>query len=384
MTLPTNATDGTPLFSVDVLDHAANHNAANTAINLLTTQVLPAGGTTGQVLAKSSNTDYATGWVAAGTGTVTTLSVTTANGVSGVVTNPTTTPAITLTLGAITPTSVAASGTVTGSNLTGTNTGDQTTVTGNAGTATKLLTSRTIAGTGFDGSVNITLANKFIVQGTSDAGLSGPQFLGALGTGIVKNTTTTGVLSIAIAADFPTLNQNTTGTAATVTTNANLTGPITSSGNATAIASQTGTGTTFVMDTSPTINTGLTVNGASGFQLTVNSTGNAAFLLNGFAGGSAAEMSFGVAGSRVWHTGLQGDGTFAFVQSGVAVRFTIDANGNHGFNYSTFGTSAVAVIGIGNATAPSTSPAGGGQLYVLAGALKFRGSAGTVTAIAPA
>ena len=35
---------------------------------------------------------------------------------------------------------------------------------------------------------------------------------------------------------FPTLNQNTTGNAATVTTNANLTGPVTSTGNATAIA----------------------------------------------------------------------------------------------------------------------------------------------------
>lgn len=39
----------------------------------------------------------------------------------------------------------------------------------------------------------------------------------------------------------------------TVTTNANLTGPITSVGNATSIASQTGTGTKFVVDTSPTI-----------------------------------------------------------------------------------------------------------------------------------
>jgi hypothetical protein len=38
-----------------------------------------------------------------------------------------------------------------------------------------------------------------------------------LGTGIVKNTTTTGALSVAIAADFPTLNQNTTGTAAGLT-----------------------------------------------------------------------------------------------------------------------------------------------------------------------
>ena len=41
--------------------------------------------------------------------------------------------------------------------------------------------------------------------------------------------------------------------AATVVTNANLTGVITSSGNATSIASQTGTGTKFVVDTSPTL-----------------------------------------------------------------------------------------------------------------------------------
>jgi len=45
--------------------------------------------------------------------------------------------------------------------------------------------------------------------------------------------------------------------AATVVTNANLTGPITSVGNATSIASQTGTGTKFVVDTSPTLVTPL-------------------------------------------------------------------------------------------------------------------------------
>ena len=38
-----------------------------------------------------------------------------------------------------------------------------------------------------------------------------------LTTGILKNTTTTGALTIAVAADFPTLNQNTTGTAGNVT-----------------------------------------------------------------------------------------------------------------------------------------------------------------------
>lgn len=75
-----------------------------------------------------------------GAGTVTSVSVTTANGVSGTVANATTTPAITLSLGAITPTSVAASGNVTGANLSGTNTGDQTNITGNAATATALAT----------------------------------------------------------------------------------------------------------------------------------------------------------------------------------------------------------------------------------------------------
>jgi hypothetical protein len=72
----------------------------------------------------------------AGSGTVTSVSVVTANGVSGSVADPTTTPAITLSLGAITPTSVAASGaisagaTVTGSNLSGVNTGDQVIILG--------------------------------------------------------------------------------------------------------------------------------------------------------------------------------------------------------------------------------------------------------------
>lgn len=60
------------------------------------------------------------------TGTVTTVSVVTANGISGTVQNASTTPAITLALGAITPSSVAATGNVTGANLSGTNTGDQT------------------------------------------------------------------------------------------------------------------------------------------------------------------------------------------------------------------------------------------------------------------
>ena len=72
------------------------------------------------MLRKVDGVDFNTQWAtpaSGGTGTVTTLSVTTAAGISGTVANPTTTPAITLALGAITPSSVAASGTVTGANI---------------------------------------------------------------------------------------------------------------------------------------------------------------------------------------------------------------------------------------------------------------------------
>lgn len=72
-------------------------------------------------------------------------------------------------------------------------------VTGNAGTATKWQTARNLAGNSVDGSTNVAFSNKFIAQGTADAGLSSAQFLGSLSTGILKNTTTTGVLLIAAA-----------------------------------------------------------------------------------------------------------------------------------------------------------------------------------------
>jgi hypothetical protein len=114
-------------------------------------------------------------FVADAGGTVTSVSVSTANGVSGTVATSTTTPAISLTLGAITPTSVAASGSVTGSNLSGTNTGDQTiSITGDVTAA---------------GSTGVLTASVTKINGTSLAGLT---------TGLLKNTTTTGVPTIAV------------------------------------------------------------------------------------------------------------------------------------------------------------------------------------------
>lgn len=61
-------------------------------------------------------------------------------------------------------------------------------------------------------------------------------------------------------------------------TNANLTGPITSVGNATSIASQTGTGTKFVVDNTPTLITPV-LGVATGTSLSVSATVTGAELL---------------------------------------------------------------------------------------------------------
>jgi hypothetical protein len=122
------------------------------------------------------------------------------------------------------------------------------------GSAAKWTTPRALAGNNVDGSANVAFANKFIAQGTADAGLSAAQFLGALATGIVKNTTATGVLSIAVAADFPTLNQSTTGSAATLTTPRNIYGnAFNGSADLTAIIASTfgGTGNGFTKFAGP-------------------------------------------------------------------------------------------------------------------------------------
>lgn len=66
-----------------------------------------------------------------------------------------------------------------------------------------------------------------------------------------------------VATDIPTLNQNTTGNAATVTTNANLTGPVTSVGNATSVTTNAITNTMLAQMPTLTIkgnNTGSTAN----------------------------------------------------------------------------------------------------------------------------
>jgi hypothetical protein len=92
-----------------------------------------------------------------------------------------------------------------------------------------------------------------------------------------------------------------------------------------------------------------------------------------YIGSSASSLYYdSYGGSHVWRG------------SGYVERMRIDASGNLLLKTTSAGTSAVGVLGLGNATAPTSSPAGMGQLYVEGGALKFRGSSGTVTTVAPA
>lgn len=116
------------------------------------------------------------------------------------------------------------------------------------------------------------------------------------------------------------------------------------------------------------------------------------------AAGNVGSLKFGIADGGGDYSGIQifntHNGTYSSQdirfftgEGGVSVcteRMRITPSGNVGFGVSTFGTSAANVLGLVNATAPSTSPAGMGQLYVEAGALKYRGSSGTVTTIANA
>ena len=226
ITLPT--TTGTLALQADVhyigtTSVALNRASANLALTGISSVTLP-GSVSGTVQIIPTS--------AVGTGTVLTIPATTGTivttGDSATVTNTMLAGSIAnakLTNSSVTVGTTAISLGASSTTLAGlssvTSTSFVGALTGNADTATsagKWTTARNLAGNSVDGSAAVAFANKFIVQGTTDTGLSGAQFLGSLGTGIVKNTTTTGVLSIAVAGDFPTLNQSTTGSAATLTT----------------------------------------------------------------------------------------------------------------------------------------------------------------------
>jgi hypothetical protein len=118
-------------------------------------------------------------------------------------------------------------------------------------------------------------------------------------------------------------------------------------------------------------------------------TGTHGFSFNAFNNNTNWLYQFSTAASRFE---LQQSGNFAWFTApsgtaGNAITFTqaltLDASGNLLVGLTAAGTTAAKTIQIANGTAP-TANVTGGQLYVEAGALKYRGSSGTVTTIANA
>jgi hypothetical protein len=124
----------------------------------------------------------------------------------------------------------------------------------------------------------------------------------------------------------------------------------------------------------------LTGSGADNFRMFANtyydSTSQYKHIVAGFA--TQYEQA---SGKHSWYTSTTSgalNGVITFTQA-----MTLDVLGNLLVGLTTAGTTAAKTIQIANGTAP-TANVTGGQLYVESGALKYRGSSGTVTTIANA
>jgi len=115
LTLTTASPTTTPSITLAGTLTLANGGTGATTQPTAANAILPSQGANAGKFLTTDGTNVS--W-AGGGGTVTSVSVTTANGVSGSVATASTTPAITLTLGAITPSSILTSGVVTTTNAT--------------------------------------------------------------------------------------------------------------------------------------------------------------------------------------------------------------------------------------------------------------------------
>ena len=140
-------------------------------------------------------------------------------------------------------------GDVTVGTLNQSTTGSSASCTGLSATATALATGRAIGGTSFDGTAAIDIVEITVADTTdttcsvalfeSATGTIGPKSDAGLtynaGTGTLTATAFAGPLTGNVTGDASGSSGSCTGNSATVTTNANLTGDVTSSGNATTL-----------------------------------------------------------------------------------------------------------------------------------------------------
>ncbi|MEI6577704.1 MAG: hypothetical protein WCO63_16125, partial [Bacteroidota bacterium] len=160
------------------------------------------------------------------------------------------------------------------------------------------------------------------INGTSMAGLA---------TGILKNTTSTGVPSIAVAGDFPTLNQNTTGTAS----------------NVTGIVAPANGGTGVANNSAATV----TSSGNYAYTRTLTGTTNVTFptsgTLYGSASGSISSANLSGSLSDETGTGLAVFGTAPTLASTVTIGTAGGTTGAINMKGTTSGTTTITVPATG-------------------------------------
>jgi hypothetical protein len=231
------------------------------------------------------------------------------------------------------------------------------------------------------------------------------QILGAGGTATLASATITGAASVGTTLGVTGVSTFAAGTAAlpalttTGDTNTGIFYPA-----ADTFAVTTGGSERYRVDASGNVGIGVTPS-VSKLHVGITSTStsglaeaNALKIENNNATvGNAAGLFFsqtgdagcGIAGIATSRTGGNRTSDLAFYYYSQATSASpiegarLDASGNLLVGLTAAGTTAAKTIQIANGTAP-TANVTGGQLYVEAGALKYRGSSGTVTTIANA
>lgn len=232
---------------------------------------------------------------------------------------------------------------------------------------------------------DLTITNSPVVTtGT----LTGAWAVTPTGTGSMVRSTSPTLITPALGTPSAVVLTNATGTASGltaghVTTNANLTGPITSVGNATSVAAQTGTGSTFVMNTSPTL---VTPNlGTPSAVVLTNATGTAAGLTAGTVTtnanltgdvtsvGNATTLTNAPVIAKVLTGYVSGAGTISATDSILSAIQKL--NGNNDTNANLTGP----ITSVGNSTSIA-SQTGTGTTFAMSASPTFTG---TVTVPTP-